>query len=327
MAAKVFISCGQRESGDERRVAAELQRWFKEEKRFEAYAAYRVQSLDDAMTILGELETSDYFVFIDFRRECLLDLGCGDGETPQFRGFRGSVFSHQELALAHHLGFEHNVILLRHRDVIQEGFLAYIQGNPETFDTADEAICKVKHQVGEKNWSPAFSRHLVAVLGDKPGAPIWYGDHTTGGKPRQLYVWGVTIRNLRHDRSALNVTATLKAFSRIDTNQSIASPDNTWLKWAGHHRTYSMVIPPRDERSFDAFAADAGHPDRLLLNSLLDIVEPDPDTAGFSRRPLTSDAGTYRLRYRIDSIGFPALEFEIELTLRAAWGETNARLI
>jgi hypothetical protein len=89
---KVFISCGQAEV-DEKEAAAKVSELLKREFNLDTYLAIHVQSLDDIMMITEQLRSCDYFLFVDFKRL--------------------SVFTHQELALAHHLGFCGEIIALR----------------------------------------------------------------------------------------------------------------------------------------------------------------------------------------------------------------------
>jgi hypothetical protein len=83
----------------------------------------------------------DYFVFINFKRL--------------------SVFTHQEFALARHLGFGDNIIILQEKDAKLEGFLRYVLGNPKPFDGTDELLDKVCQLAKAKGWSPTYSRNLV----------------------------------------------------------------------------------------------------------------------------------------------------------------------
>jgi hypothetical protein len=85
LAGKVFISAGMslpQEKDAVQKVKALLE---SAEFNLQTYVAINVQSLDDIMNITKELRDADYYLFIDFKRH--------------------STFTHQELALAHHLGY------------------------------------------------------------------------------------------------------------------------------------------------------------------------------------------------------------------------------
>jgi hypothetical protein len=320
--AKVFISCGQR--GAEEHVAKALRKWFMAKKQgFDAYVACEAQSLDDVMTISRELESADYFVFIDLRREALLALE--DVESAEFKGYRGSLFVHQEASLAHHHGIGEKVIDQQQRGLEREGFVRYVLLNPEPFDAADprEILRIVKRLVKDRKekWSPTFSRHLAASMPEKPAESL-YSDHLTGTGWVRRYIWPVHIHNRRSDRTALNVTATLQGIHKGD--EPLSCQDNTWLTWWGHHHRYSMVIPPNQERAFDALSIDVTDPTRVYLNSLFDITSLTSGDVSRVRQPVIEGPGVYGLSYRLDAIGFPPLEFDVQLHLCADWGDTRA---
>ena len=68
MAGKVFISCGQR-PGRERDTAEKVARILEDEFDLSSYLAFKIQGLEDIMTITKELRSSDYYLFIDFQRK------------------------------------------------------------------------------------------------------------------------------------------------------------------------------------------------------------------------------------------------------------------
>jgi hypothetical protein len=90
MRARVFISCGQNQLTDEVAVAQGIATRLNQ-LGFDSYIAVQEQTLRGLVeNIFGRLAASEYLVFIDFMREQLAD-------SPDHRG---SLFSHQELAVA-----------------------------------------------------------------------------------------------------------------------------------------------------------------------------------------------------------------------------------
>ncbi len=85
---RVFISCGQKEP-KERNIGLSVDQFFKE-RGFETYFAERVHS-PEALTehIFSFLKESEYFVFIDFRRDKIAD-----------NEYRGSIFVNQEIGIS-----------------------------------------------------------------------------------------------------------------------------------------------------------------------------------------------------------------------------------
>src|SRR5258708_33698663 len=151
MAARAFISCGQREG--EEVVAQAIASGLLNLLGLRASVALDVQSIQDVNSgILGELRRSDYYVFVDFCREPL--SGSGEGLC------RGSLFSHQELAIAYALGFEH-ALFFRERNVKLEGVCAYIASNATVFDDRFTLPALAAAAAKERGWNPGYSRNLV----------------------------------------------------------------------------------------------------------------------------------------------------------------------
>ena len=118
------------------------------------------------------------------------------------------MFSHQELALAHHLGFRDGIIALQQEGSEKlQGFSRYILSNPEPFNTTDELLEKVEKLVSNKAWSPNFSRNLVVEPTSLTRTEvIVYTDHT--GQALQQ-VWQIKIENRRPDLAAVGVVCVL----------------------------------------------------------------------------------------------------------------------
>ncbi len=296
MPGKVFISCGQRP--DEEKHAFEVKKWF-DGRDFNAYVAKRTQDIQDVNSaIIDELMLSDYFVFIDFKREPI----------NFFRTkFRGSLFSHQEVALAYYSNFD-KVIFLSEKGVLLEGFLEYILGNPITFNHRNEIVSKIEEEVERSGWMSEYSRHLV--LGDiSSDLQAWdYGDQTGG---MSQFIWQGKIKNLRKDIAARDVLAILRRITDTSTVKTQLSPDQAFLKWAGIAaiaKGYSRTIFPESEGVLDLFALSFVNPLEVYIHSCQDR----------RRRPIfTGKVGNvYRLDYEVFAQGFPMLNFSllVELT-------------
>lgn len=124
--ARVFISCGQRDDR-EKTVGKSVEDYFKG-KGFETYFAERVHS-SDALTenIFKSLTQSEYFVFIDFRREKINE-----------KGFRGALFVNQEIAIATFLKLQG--IGFCEKGTKREGILTYHIYNEFPFEDETEII-------------------------------------------------------------------------------------------------------------------------------------------------------------------------------------------
>jgi hypothetical protein len=85
-----------------------------------------------------------------------------------------SLFAHQELALAHHLGFR-DMIALQQKGAPFEGFFKYVLSNPESFDGEIDLLQKIETLVSARGWSSAYSRNLV-FAGIQTYGPLVYQD-------------------------------------------------------------------------------------------------------------------------------------------------------
>lgn len=300
MPGKVLMSCGQRPP-DERRIAYTIKDVLEKEFSLKPYLAFKIQSLDDIMTITNELRSSDYFLFIDFLR---------DPNRPQ--DLPVSLFTHQELALAHHLGFR-DMIALQQGGAPLEGFLRYVLSNPEIFQNEEDLLEKIRSLVKERGWTPDYSRNLVVSEVGFTG-PLQYSDHTGAFLET---VWQVRVENRRPDSAAVASVCILDYVLASDGTR-IDSPDRSYLKWAAQVG-YERTILPQDFGVIDAFSIHADRPG-IFLHSLRDTP----------REPIVVDDGDYEFFYKLFSQGFPLVEFSIRLNLRwtppspAEWSNESA---
>jgi len=189
MPGKVFLSCGQKPPR-EKKVAKQIKKLLKDKFNLDCYVAINIQGLNDIMKITGELKSSDYYLFVDFFRK---------GEK-----FPCSLFTHQELALAHHLRFE-DIIAFKENGVPSEGFIKYVQANPEPFKTDGELLEKIEIFVKERKWNKDYSRNLIIDHIERVG-PFQYGDQT--GSYLE-YIWHAYILNRRPDVAAVDSACVL----------------------------------------------------------------------------------------------------------------------
>lgn len=278
MSAKVFISCGQR-SAEERQAAADTAELLSREG-FSVYVAIAAQSIEDVNSgIISQLRRSDYYVFIDFARDAV-------GSN-----FRGSLFTNQELAIAYVLEFE-RVIFLQQQDVALEGLLRYMGSNATRFDAPASVPSLVLAGFRERNWSPAYSRHLVPCRRRWSETYLQYADLAG----RFLYI---DVENRRHDLAAYDAVA------RLVSIDGASSPDRSHLKVTGHPG-YAQIIWPQNHGAFDMLMQSCNEPGHVFLNSALDA---------YPKSPVIDRPGTYHLRYAVLARQFPILYFTVRLTV------------
>ncbi len=117
---------------------------------FDVYVAINVQTILEINSgIIGELKNCDCYLFVNFRRE----------EIPD--GYRGSLFSNQELAIAYALGFD-RLLVVNQAGVRPEGMARYMGINTETFRSFEDCCDVVERVLDDSNWEPDYGRRLKA---------------------------------------------------------------------------------------------------------------------------------------------------------------------
>ena len=201
-------------------------------------------------------------MFINFPREEVIR------STGNIR--RGSLYSHQELAVAYALGFDH-ILILNHRTVHDEGVQKSIVSNLPRFDHYDEVLPAIAQAVIEARWSPNYSRQLSLVR-VRWTDPIPYGDHTGTRLSKMLHG---DIMNGRLDRAAYNAIAQLSSIFDLDTQSDVPLDDRTLLKASGF-LGYQQAIWPGDVGSFDLLAVSWIDRKLIFLNSSRDVMPRRP---------------------------------------------------
>ena len=307
MSGKIFISCGQA-SDLERVVAREVAAWFESEGFSKPYVATQVQSIQDLNHgIVSALKSSDYYLFINFRRE-MLPMGSGD---PLFRG---SLYTNQELAIAYAFGFEH-MILLNQRYVERGGIFGTIVSNTPEFEKYDEVLPVVQRAVRSAGWFPQFSRQLVLEKIDwhdtSYGERVpWEGFDKT---PYKIWVLQGSVSNRRSDIAGMSAVARLRSIQNKE-GHTLELTDVTNLKVTDQMEAFQQTIWPASTGRFDLLAIDVARPYRVFLMSNYD---------NWPRRPILQASGSYRLEYQIVALGFAPLDFAVELELN---GEAQPRV-
>lgn len=300
MSARIFISCGQRpdEEAVARKVAARLNH-----RGFRPYIALEAQSIQDvALGVIGELRRSDYYLFIDFRREEL--LGVPDGDA-----FRGSLFSHQELGIAYALEFE-KTLFFRESGVRLEGIGAFIMANAKEFTNRAALPDLVEEAVERHNWDPNYSRNLVVGKLHFPERPIQYKDL------RGRFIF-LDIHNRRPDAAAAGAIARLGSME-IDGGKRRVSPNRSPLKVTGQLMTFEQTIWPEDHGAFDLLCVDHENGSRVYLNNSLDLP----------RTPLLFEGrGNHTLHYEVFAPGFERLRVSLLLRTTGNCAEASAEVL
>ena len=277
--AKVFISCGQRRNSDEVEIAHRIGERLTE-LGCELYIAVEEQSLLGVReNLLRQLESSEYFLFIDFKREQLL--------TDYDQVWRGSLFSHQELAIASYLGIP--LMAFQERGVKQQdGLMRFLQSKAIQF--TDRALLPnvIADEVQQRGWNPNWKNGLL--LEREAGQ---YVDARRLPANRIARFFHITVRNLHERKMARNCYAYLQRVRQIPSGIDIPV-ETIEFKWAGYLFP-NAVIGPRQVRRFDAFWVFHDTPGRLQFNVIADSTEFVPRIGGI---------GDYHLTYTVISENF-----------------------
>jgi hypothetical protein len=277
--AKVFISCGQNKNTDEVEIAQSIAKKL-EENGFDYYIAVQEQSLKGVKeNIFKQIKTSEYFLFIDFKREKI--------KQGYFQRaiHRGSLFSHQELALASYL--EMPLIAFQENGVkTDDGIMKFIQANCKAFTNRQKLTDLVMQEI-EKQWSPNWKNQLCLKISPK------YSDAMI---PRdvQARFYHIIVKNHHRSKIATNCYAYLE--SAKQQNNSANIPLKTIeLKWAGYILPNAMITP-HSTRFFDAFFISHTNPSGLQCNVFADSTEYIPRIQG---------PGDFEVTYAVVSENFP----------------------
>ncbi|HKQ47080.1 MAG TPA: hypothetical protein VJZ71_03295 [Phycisphaerae bacterium] len=330
--ARVFISCGQRSPAGkseigERIIAEQIEKKIGNLE-FEPYlAAKRHTYMGPMDDIFRALEASEYFIFVDFRRE---KLGCNFGK----RWSRGSIYSHQELAIASFLKTEQ--LRFAEEGVRLEGIGENLHGRPVPFADRSKLPELVEHEVRDRlgrsldrggwrtDWKNALTildkvendphvRRAAApdnrsYSNTNQQLPILSGfsDAPDGGAT----FWHLVVRNLHCRRLATDCRCFLKRCVKISgTDLPTLAHEHVEQKWAGVVYNQSVAIPANNgERRVAAFHKED-------QESGIHFHQMWVDTDSAKAAELITGPGKYELEYLVVSSNFPTASktFVLEL--------------
>ncbi len=285
--AEIFLSCGQNKT--ERRYAADVKTKLKT-LGFRVFLAAEVETYEELLQVIHpKLRDADYFVFVDFRREKI--------QKGKKSFFRGSLYSHQELAIANYL----NVEFASFREVGVEphaGISSTIMGNGTWFNGRAKLASKIHEVIRAKCdagfWSNTSKNRLELKL-------IPDGKDELQNGQRSLKCFQLEVKNLHHRKRATNCYAYI---DRLVVNGAMRQQKRSELKWRGV-RMPAVTIWPNEEgqesmRELDAFVIERGDPNTLLFETLTDA----PQSSGFVPEPIVGKAEV-EISYVVCSAEFP----------------------
>jgi len=297
--ARVFISCGQAKGSDEVETAAKIGRRL-EELGFEYYIAVQEQTLRGLKeNIFGQLENSEYFIFVDFKREQFKD-------SPECRG---SLFSHQEIAIASYLDI--TVLAFQESGVKpDDGILQFLQANATRFTDRHLLPGVIADEIQRRRWNPHWRNELV--LG-RPHA-TQHGDSrmVVMGTEKISRFFHIDVHNRHLRKTARNCYVYLERATRLVPPTSIPVRA-VEIKWEGYTLP-SAHIPPGTIRRFDGFYIFHDDPTRLHFRLFTDSTAFIPDVHG---------DGKYELHYSVVADNFPTARGSFLLNLNHSLSSTT----
>ena len=229
--AQVFLSCGQR-SDSEKEITKVLARIL-EENGYQVYVALEqvtFKGLKEA--ILAQLAEAEYFLFVDFARETI---------SPGVS--RGSLFSHQELAIAAYLEIPY--MGFRQKSVGREGLSSFMLSNVPEFLEDSELPDLLRQELAVRDdWKPHWRKVLKVSRPD----PAERDHMITGNQPTKFF--HLIVENLHISKMALGCTAYIEKIRDAKTGGEIEF-QSAEIKWAGTVLP-SVPIPPKAKRDLDA---------------------------------------------------------------------------
>lgn len=271
--AKVFLSSGQKTKAEleaAKSVKAKLV-----ELGFDVFRAAEVETHRELLDVIfPELRDADYFVFLDSCREELRAPSLDDRPNQTTR--RGSLYCHQEFAIAGYLGLD----FASFRQVGVEhpsGMSSTMMGNGKWFSTFEElpqlVYDSIKEKVVNGLWSTSTRNRLNIKLApqaarEEPQGKVWHYYHAV-------------VTNLHHRKRATNCCTYL---DKLVVNQMEWKHRRAELKWRGvlspAVSIWNSDTPEgNSSREFDAFIIEEGnHPNgnQLMFKSLTDAPNFDP---------------------------------------------------
>lgn len=293
--ARVFISCGQQKNTDELEIANRIAEKL-HKMGFDPYIAVAELSLKGVKeNIFRRLSESEYFIFVDFRRE---RLDKGTDEVV----YRGSLFSHQELAVASFLDIE--VLPFQEAGVKKDdGILRFIQANCVHFESGDRHLLPdvIAEKVREQGWSPSWRNELELERESDQFEQLTVRPDGTPARFYHIKVWNHHKQKVAHDCAAYLERMQL-------SNGTVFAPEPVEFKWKGIV-TPRISIFPQSFRYLDAFHVFNASPNIVHLG----IDGPIVDYSGYFDMYKLEGPGDFVLTYIVLSDNFPPTRAEYRL--------------
>jgi len=300
--ARVFISCGQNRNSDEIAVAKAIADSLSG-LGYDPYIAVQEQTLRGlTQNIFRQLADSEYLIFIDSRREQLANS----------TDYRGSLFSHQELAIAAFLDLD--VLAFQEAGVLRlDGIMRFLQTNAIEFAARTSLPQLVSAKVRERGWAPSW-RKTLRLERD----PAQFTDAVSvdsQGRPAGIrWFFHASVVNQHKSLVAAHAYVYLDRLAKADGSAPLQMR-TIELKWAGYIYP-NAVVRPGTSRDFDCCWIHEQYPSVARFNVFADSTD---------YMPVIQGPGDFQLSFMALADGFSPQSLDLTLTL----GNTldDARLV
>lgn len=294
MRAQVFVSCGQNQNSGEAKIANEIATSLSR-LGFDPYVAVQEHSLRGLTdNLFNRLRESEYLVFVDFRRE----------QIANKTEYRGSLFSHQELAIAAYLGLE--VLAFQEAGVLRlDGMIRFLQANAFPFTDRASLPDLVQAKVTQHAWTSGWRKTLRLTRN-----PTQFEDADSIDLDRRpagvRRFFQASVLNQHRQLVAAHTYIYLDRVTR-DSDGGDIPVKSVELKWAGY-RYPNAVVRPGMSRDFDCCWIHHDYPSVARFGGFADSTE---------YMPVIQGPGRYRIRFTALADRFGPQSLDVLLTLGA----------
>lgn len=283
---QVFISCGQK-TDREKNIGNELVKYF-ENKNFNAYYAEHVHNSKPLLqSILESLKASEYFIAYNPYR--------GNKEDLDKKGDIGSLFVHQEIAVASSFGTQSLYFYEKGVNGINGMSSALHLNGIEINDTTQ---LYPKLDILTKKWKKKSRNQLFLKFGNPSLNILNQNGNLTNW-------WHISCLNGSAYKHAKNCMAYIERIKDLTSNQIIQVQYRCEIVWAGVGM-HNITILSKFERDFDAIYTYNGS--SFWQPQIL-------QTSTIYKYPLLLD-GRYSIVYLVVSDNLPDARLLVELKLQ-----------
>lgn len=279
----IFISCGQRKGTDEVILAKKIHDELSN-LGFLPYIAVNDQSpLAIRENVFDILSRSDYFLFVDLKRDSMDVLNWTDNTTR--KSIRGSLISHQELAIASFL--EIPTIAFQEAGVEKyDGLIGFLQLNCIEFQDRETLPQIISGEFEKRGFVGKYQNQIQIES-------LECEDFATEGHPARGYFLKISNKAMR--KQARNCIAFIDKI--VHENNGPIRFETAELKWRGVMFP-NVTIQPESFRYLDAcwFFYDSEIERKIQFNVLTDSGR---------HIPYLWDFGKYEITFVVHSDNFP----------------------